>query len=403
MSRFVIPSNNDAGFTIRMDGVIELLSPYASSWPADRKKGEKGGKNEPLPLPKMIRNNVETPFITAASLRGALRRSAMDVVLSVSGKKLATIADYYLNAVGGAKGRKVTSESDVGTTAGDVASATAGDAGNESGDNDPDADAENAKESKKVPEAGLTDYIAARKRNPILGIFGAGEVMGSMMNGHLSMGNAIPDTFSVGVYRGVRQDDTRVRPELVDRSVESDDLEETVRELHDRARNHTALKAKIAALRRTLATSDKKSAEYKTAEVEIKAAEKEEKGIKDVTVMQPLSGFEYLNPTTMPHGMALKNVSKVEAGLFFLAISRLMDDPFLGAHDALGFGKVRAAWTVQVSGDDRQAELKAEPYEGIECDHPFVAEAIGEALEAIRTGSMVLTVPTVKDLAKSAA
>lgn len=394
MSRFVIPSNN-TGFTIRMDGAIELLSPYASSWPSGQKKGEKGGKNEPLPLPKMIRGNVETPFITAASLRGALRRAAMDVVLSVSGTKLATIADYYLNAVGGAKGRKVTNESDVSVAAGDADSA--------SGDNDPDADDENAKGSKKIPEAGLTDYLAARKRNPILGIFGAGEVMGSMMNGHLSMGNAVPETFSTGVYRGVRQDDTRVRPELVDRFVASDDLEETVRELHERARHHTALKTRIATLRRTLATNDKKSAAYKAAEVAIKEAEKEEKGIKDVTVMQPLSGFEYLNPTTMPHSMALKNVSKVEAGLFFLAISRLMDDPFLGAHDSLGFGRFQAAWTVRVSGDERQAELKAEPYGGIECDHPFVVEAIGEALEAIRSGSVVMSVPTVKDLAKNAA
>lgn len=384
MRNFKVPTRND-GFTIRFDGAIDLLSPFASSWPAGTKKKEKG----PLKLPRIGCVNDKsadcgTPFITAASLRGALRRAALDVVLAVSGGKLSSIAEYYLNTVGGAKGRKVV----------------AGPEGDEVVEEDAD---EEKKAEKKLPEAALTDYSEARRRNPILGIFGASDVMGSMMEGHLKMGNAVPDTFTVGVYKGIRQDDTRVRPERVEQSVVDDDLAATVSVLHENARRHSALKREITELSRVVASrsADKKSPEFLAAKQALDEKQKEEKGIADVTVMLPLDGFEYLNPVRIPHGMVLKDVSLVEAGLFFLAISRLMDDPFLGAHRAVGFGKFQAEWTVSVN--DQRGDLVATPFSGISCDLPFVAEAIDAAMEAIRSGEIKLNVPTVGNLGKSAA
>jgi CRISPR type IV-associated protein Csf2 len=380
-----------------MEGAIDLLSPYASSWPKPKSKKKGEEVSEHLVLPKMELNRTATPFITAASLRGALRRAAMDVVLSVTGKKLPNVAAYYFNTVGGAKGRKVTV-----SDSGPESAATGAD--QDGDDNDNDNTGEKA-DSKKIPEAGLTDFTAARKRNPILGLFGASDVMGSLVGGHVNMGNAIPgDDFVVGVYRGVRQDDARVRPELVEQFVQDDDLMAQVSALHEQSRRHAALKAKIVALKR-LAFSDetKGSTAGRKAKDDLKAVEKEEKSMTDVSIMMPLAGFEYLGPTTLAHDMVLKNVSKVEAGMFFLAISRLMDDPILGSHRSLGFGRFKAAWTVQVSGSAEQAELKADPYNGIECDHPFVAEAIEAALAAIRSGEVVLTVPTVDGLKQDVA
>lgn len=381
MRNFKVPSRN-VGFTVRFDGVIELLSPFASSWPAGAGKKVKGYLKLPRTLCVDVNDSESgVPFITAASLRGALRRAAMDVVLSVSGVKLSSIAEYYLNTVGGAKGRKVAA----GTDSEEV------------------AEADGEVDEKKLPEAALTDYSGARRRNPILGIFGASEVMGSMMEGHLKMGNAVPKTFTVGVYKGVRQDDTRVRPERVEQSVVDDDLAITVKTLHERARYHSALKQEIAELSRVVSArmQDKKSPEYLSAKDRLNEKQKEEKSIVDVTVMMPLEGFEYLNPVSIPHSMVLKDVSLVEAGLFFLSISRLMDDPFLGAHRAVGFGKFQAEWEVTVN--DQQGDLVATPFSGISCDLPFVAEAIDAAMEAIRSGEIKLDMPTVGSMGKFAA
>ena len=69
MRNFKVPSRN-VGFTVRFDGVIELLSPFASSWPAGAGKKVKGYLKLPRTLCVDVNDSESgVPFITAASLR----------------------------------------------------------------------------------------------------------------------------------------------------------------------------------------------------------------------------------------------------------------------------------------------------------------------------------------------
>lgn len=377
--------------TVVLTGTITLNAPYAASWPGQ----ETGGKKHlPTTLPRIATADGELrPFIAGSGIRGAMRRAALLTMVEASGVRLPTLADYHYNAVGGAKGKKDKDDKAKGKT---------------------EADKTEAEAKSSQAQIMLGEISAIRQRNPILGLFGAGESgVGQMLHGHIYVGNAVPvDDVRVEIYGGSRADDTNSRIDLVSAVTDEATIDEQIRTARESKAERKRIKDEIAALVKKRAAARKKNDDSFTPEDDARLKFLEG-SITVVEVQQPLAGFEYMAPTSMPHRIVLAGVTDAELGLFLASLDTMMrNSPFLGAHRATGFGEFSAAWDVAYVrtgagianiGNGGAAEtvgrIEATPHVGLTFDNPDVfADALDAFRTMIETRAFDLCLPAAGDL-----
>lgn len=298
-------------WNIRLSGTLETLSPFCVVAPgAEEVRRPDGSKYKKIVTRTIYNAGVREskPVVPGSTLRGRLRRSAVEVVRGLVGEKV-TLQEWHQNAVGGIKG----SESEAGH---DVA---------------------------------MREQL--RKANPILGLFGAGS---PWMIGRASIGDGVPhEHVTTDIVGGVRADDGRRDNGFFEKL--TDDATDTWMAMVDANSARTKLKAEEKTLKADLraARKDGNSAEAARLEGELKDAAGREDALKLLStnsVSMPLQHEAMPAGVQMLHRITLKGVTAAEAGLFIAAMNHfLKDKPHVGQHEALGYGLLRGEYDVFIS------------------------------------------------------
>lgn len=322
---------------IRFSGSIFIPGGYTTQWPSKSttKKGKTANDDSVLP-----RLDGEA-FIPFPQIKAGLRRAAVQAIVTASGQKLKNVDRYYFNMVGGIKAEK------------------------EEGANH---------------DASLTMLEAVRQRNPVVGLFGSGDVLGTMAAGRIfgKHGMVNPNTVSYGSYGGVRSDDARRAPDLMQMLIDGDTLDEDVAKLHQKNAHRTAKKKEIQKLRRDLKNmaDEEKKAQFE----KIQKIEEEIKGVAASTLLS----FPYVLTDCFSTGMTLVGVTQIELGMLLAAMqNQAQCNPYLGAHKSSGFGEFSAHWVLE---GDTFGRVEQIPFVGIQIEGDMLQEAYDVFMDAATHG-----------------
>lgn len=269
-------------------------------------------------------------YMMASGIRGALRRSAEQVVTDARHWK-PSLEDYFSMVLGGAKG------------------------------------------GGKDDAAGLIPMTRfVREKNPLLSLFGGMAPVA--ITGKLKVSHAVAqnvkdngDGFgSAGevpvkpvVVNHVRTNDMTRNPAIFDRlddrapfdyvafKGDADERSELARE--EKLLNQQVRKASAA-----------KDADTAAALMEKKNAVKTEKQSKTVVQLAlPDLGYEAIPAgTILSNEFVLLNATDTEAGLFLAALDRFSFRPYLGGHQNHGLGRVSGRWTVTARDASSRASVE---------------------------------------------
>jgi len=298
-------------WNVRLVGTVESLSPICVVPPnTNEVTRQDGSKYRQVARRTIYQDGMrETkPVLPGSTLRGRLRRSAVEVVLGLVGVKI-PLEEWHQNAVGGIKG-----------------------AGAESGH-----------------DVLLRQRV--REKNPILALFGAGS---PWMISRASIGDAVPVNPVDGeIICGVRADDGKRDNaffEKLDDAAQDDWLS-----MVDANAARTKFKARTRDLQAELraARKNKDTARISELEVDQQTLQIEEEAAQLLSsnpVSMPLQHEAMPAGVSMLNRMSLTAVTAAEAGLFFASMNRMFKvDPHLGQHGNLGYGLVRGEYDLFIT------------------------------------------------------
>lgn len=298
-------------WNVRLVGSVESLSPICVVAPnAEEVVRPDGSKYRRVVRRSIYRDGVREikPVLPGSTIRGRLRRSAVEVVLALAGKKI-PLEEWHQNAVGGIKG-----------------------AGSETGH-----------------DVLLRQRV--RTANPVLALFGAGS---PWMASRASIGDAIPtESVEADIVGGVRADDGKRDNGFFQKL--DDDAEAVWLAMVDANSARTKFKQQTQEVNTALraARKAKNAAEIARLEEQQKslAAEEEEaKLLSSNPVSMPLQHEAMPAGVAMLHRMTLTAVTAAEVGLFVTALNHMLKvKPHLGQHENLGYGLVRAEYDVFIT------------------------------------------------------
>ena len=283
-------------------------------------------------LPRMPRRTQEgwtyVPFVTAPSIRSALRHAAVDEIYrradtGARGDGPLTIDEFYLLASGGV----VETEKKHFTRA----------IGNGVNLERPD------------------HLRALRAENPLLSLFGA---MSTNLAGRLATGPAVAtENVCTSILFGVRADDLRRASDHNAERFSAKQIEEwtkTLAETQDSSKAKQGIKAQITKINKEIKKPDKDSAEVASLKEQRAKLDEDQKAAKDqgnISQLQLLPGYEAVPAgATFANRMSLHRVSPAEVGLFFAALRILAADFRLGAHRSQDGGQFEAHYDLSING-----------------------------------------------------
>ncbi|NJM83454.1 MAG: hypothetical protein HC844_14090, partial [Tabrizicola sp.] len=307
---------SDMGYwNIRLVGTLENLSPVCVIAPgADETVRPDGAKFKRITRRTIYEDGMRStkPVVPGSTLRGRLRRSAVETVMALSGGQKVTLAAWHQNAVGGIKGA----------------------------------------ESESAYDVMMRQVI--REKNPILSLFGAGS---PWMISRASIGDAIPvGAVETEIVGGVRADDGRRDGEFFTKldGAAPDQWMQMVNANSVRTK-HKKIERQLNADLRT-ARKSKDAGEIGRVEgelVDLKAKDEELNLLSSNPVSMPLNHEAMPAGVTMLHKITLRAVTKEEAGLFIAALNHFLKvKPHIGQHEALGYGLLQGEYDVFVEPAD---------------------------------------------------
>lgn len=330
-------------YTLVLEGVITAEEPLTTSPPTP--KNALKPDHSALPRIPLGGGDVTelTPYFPGGGLRGVLRRRAFDEARS-RGESY-SLRDYNYIVIGGVKGRK-----DDPTAADD--------------------------------KADLLKSLEMRERNPLVGLFGAGDPWAT---GCLAVGHAIPEKkIEPTLITGMRRDDFARGGEQLGLL----SPEEQARWLETAQNNskRSKLTSEIEAIDKKLGVGVKGRArrvELPAEEMEalsktraLRQAELDGLGetVSSVSTQLPLAGYEVIPPgTRLNQRFVLRNARVQEIGLFLKALNRFAFDPHIGAKFAHGCGLVSGEWRATLTDTMAMESQVLEPvilrpYEPVQMD-----------------------------------
>ena len=343
-------------FDLSFEGTLTTLSPLTIVLPgAEEVLGPEGQKRKRVAMRTVFRDGIRenVPVVTGSTLRGRLRRSAVEAVLSLGGQKI-PLAEWHQNAVGGIKGA----------------------------------------EKEDAHDVMFRNTI--RQKNPVLALFGAGA---PWMVSRVSVSDAIPDRLvAPEVISSVRSDDGRRNDGFFEK-LDASAFDEWAA-LADANRKRTEYKASQkrlrADLRKAKAAGDPdeaRSAQKALDDLEDKAKAAELLVANPVSM--PLAHEAIPTGVNMIHSMTLQKVTQEEIGLFIAALNLTWKrTPQFGQHGNLGYGRLSGEYDIyiedaesfdpfSVGGPERQhtGTLVLTPDRGCET----MPAELSEAMTAFRT------------------
>lgn len=296
----------EALWTLRLVGALETASPFCVVAPgAEEVLRLDGGKYRLIARRTLYRDGLRDtlPVVPGSTLRGRLRRSAVDVVVGLSGERM-SLAAWHQNAIGGVKGAEPESAFD------------------------------------------LRLRRSLREKNPILGLFGAGS---PWMTGRASIGDAVPEhPVETEIVGAARSDDGR-RDGAFFLKLDADAPAQW-RAMVDANGERTRLKAKLRALNAALRAARKAKDAEEAARLEAELAQLDE-AESQANLLSANPAAMPLQHEAMPAGVRMRQqivlsaVTAAEAGLFMAALNVWMKaNPALGQHENLGYGLLRGEY-----------------------------------------------------------
>jgi hypothetical protein len=309
--------------TIKLKGRITAVTGLSISRKDDNFPG--GGFSKDLRrLPRAGVKMQTTPvFITGATLRGALRRSALTrirqhIITSTGVEKPFDLATHYMLS----QGVDITGQS---------------------------------KNEKSNQVVGAED--ALRESNPLLSMFGRWKLPGHMSvdSLHPTMQTDKNPCFYVE-GAGARTNDFVRSPELVGTLSEDGQnelrkllLEDEVASLDTQPLRKQL--EELALLRRNSSDRDEKAAikqQEDSIKLEIKEIDKQQKGGREA-IQRPLDGFECIKPSTeFEHQMILQQGNEDEIAILLEMLSEFSRNPVIGGHQNLGCGTIVMTYDISI-------------------------------------------------------
>jgi hypothetical protein len=271
-------------------------------------------------------------YITASSIRSAVRHAATDLLIEMQGTK-PPLEDYFLLANGGIRddGKK----GDDATQSGETPNTREGDA---------------KKESDGDDYGLILRNRFVREKNPAVVLFGsyAHGVPGALYCDHAIAGEDVDPV----VVRHVRANDFMRDPELADRLDPGAIDAFIARQAKTRERSN--LTQRIKDLKKAIVNA---SAEDKQALSEqIKKIEAQKADGGGISLALPNLGYEAIpQGAVLEHSFVLERVSDLEIALFLQALDRFALTPYLGGKRNHGLGRVSGRWTVRGREDGERA------------------------------------------------
>lgn len=355
-------ANRDTTYVIHLSGVMTAMSPLTTTTPP--LKSRPYDSDAPLPLPKMTvtygDQRFTVPYMPGSGIRGKLRRCGVDVLRRVfpDGMKL---HDYYYLAIGGVKGSEPESKSDFAAA------------------------------------------IERRRKNPLIGLFGAGA---PWTQGRLSVSHAVPEQPITEQYvTGVRTDDigksggaiTVLTPdeqalwiEMAYNNSSRSKKEHSLRRLRDELKSKSLSEADRSALQARIALTEKEISEH-TA-----------KAYSTNSVLRPLPGYEYIpQGTRLSHSMALTHVTENEIGAFLAILREFSFHPVIGAKAAHNAGVVSASWSFSVRESLNHdlvshGTVTLKPYDDLEFDDKFLIACAKRFITELNSGEFDFSAPAAR-------
>ena len=358
-------------YTVRFEGVIRAVSPLATNPPGTPEgRALPGQSNPPKPIPKatvLIDGTAVAmvPIFPGPGIRGTLRRKAVGVVRHAlgGGGPVFLLDDHYYNVLGGVKG------------------------------------------AEKEEKADLVAAAARRARNPIIGLFGAGEPWD---RSRFYIGAGLPTKpISAEVIGGARIDDFVRSADALQLLPEDERARFLAMTEHNALRS--AKRKQAEKLERELRAADRKGAapeDVAHLKAELNRLQKEvddhaQAAFSTVSVQRPLDGYEVIPAgTEMSHRMTLRLASLDEIGLAIAALRYWSLDPFIGAHLAHGCGLVAGEWKASVRhGMAPQFEeiglVSMRPFEGLDVPS-WLADAERTFMDRLGSGAFEFRAPSAK-------
>lgn len=303
-------------------GHITALTPVSVTYPSVHPK-KFGGKPVPSFLPRfgagvpVVLGDktgwdkdkwdaffLGTPFLQASTLRGALRRAACDAVLDMCGGAKFSVDELYLLLAGfdpmTAK-KKEQGPKKPGNSSQSKGEEENADSGDDGGDDDGADEADNGKKEDPISSKAA---LLARKRNPVLALFGCWGLSADLATLGMmpldAQGSIISGKTATIFHHVCRTDD-----------METERMVETV------------IPETVASL---------------------------EQVCELVEVRQIVGGWE-----SFPQGQSLQfcmelgpRAHDASLGLLGLALERFAQEPYIGSHRAAGHGRIAGSWTMTV-------------------------------------------------------
>jgi CRISPR type IV-associated protein Csf2 len=349
-------------WNIRLVGTLESLSPICIVPPGADEIVLPDKSSYKLIAHRLIYENgirFRKPVVPGSTLRGRLRRAAVEVVLGLTGEKI-PLREWHQNAVGGIKG----------------------------------AEQENAYDVVRRQQL--------REKNPILGLFGAGD---PWMMGRASIWDAVPvETVETNIAGGVRVDDGS-RDQAFFEKLDADASSEWLA-LKRGNKLRTNLRQEQRKLESELRSARKEKnepevARLTTALAELRDADEAKEATATNAVGLTLAHEALPSGVTFTHRITLAGITDEEAGLFFAAFNHFLKcKPHLGQHQSLGYGLLGGAYDVflaagnatdpfaiSVDGERPLGTMRAEPVAGLSNVPPRIAAFMERFREAHKAGA----------------
>jgi CRISPR type IV-associated protein Csf2 len=336
---------NTQTYTVVLNGTITTESPLATCPPkTETEKRAEREKNPPSRLPRMTVGNAETVYFPGSGLRGKLRRHALTVVrraVQGDGAPVFTLDDHYFNVVGGIKDKGSDSKADI------------------------------------IAAANL------RAANPLISLFGS---MAAHTAGKLMVSHAVPEQpTEPDKIAGIRSDDMERTPDTL--NTLADGERDKWLSMSEEGASNSKAKAELKNIETALRKAVKNAKGNADAAAEVAELSAKRDALKGqveaagVNIKQVLGGYEVIpQGKVLNQRMVLRNVTKLELGLFLAALRELALDPVVGAHANHGCGVISGTWTVTVREGDGFANVgsvQIEPFGGLELlDTGIIASAL---------------------------
>jgi CRISPR type IV-associated protein Csf2 len=350
-------------WTIRLQGTLRTLTPICIVPPgADEVTRPDGEKFKRIARRSIYQDGLRDsrPVIPGSTLRGRLRRSAVEVVRGLSGGARMKLGEWHQNAVGGIKGA----------------------------------------ESESAHDVVLRQAI--RDKNPILALFGAGS---PWMIGRASIGDAMPvGQVETDVVGGVRADDGRRDGDFfVKLDADAPDEWRSMVNVNAERTRHKKLERQLSGdLRAARKAGNIEAVTRIEAELAALSAKEHELNLLGSnSVSMPLRHEAMPAGIDLLHSVTLRAVRPAEVGLFIAALNQFFKaKPHIGQHEALGYGLIGGEYDVFVSPADEVdpfavateantralGTMTAEPVVGLSNVPPFLVECMDGLKAAFGAG-----------------